>query len=87
MRTRCAPFRRAQFDTLGRLAKSHAEHTAVVTAVQRADADAAARSMRAHIIVVRSAVDALAGAVARQPREQFRGRRSELASTNEAKPR
>ena len=26
VRTRCAPFRRAQFETLGRLAKSHAEH-------------------------------------------------------------
>ena len=52
VRTRCAPFRRAQFETLGRLAKSHAEHDAVVTAIQRGDADAAATEMRAHIIVV-----------------------------------
>ena len=35
LRTRCAPFRRAQFETLGRLAKSHAEHAAVVDAIQR----------------------------------------------------
>ena len=66
VRTRCAPFRRAQFETLGRLAKSHAEHEAVVTAIQRGDADAAATEMRAHIIVVRTAVDAVAGAAARR---------------------
>ena len=66
VRTRCAPFRRAQFETLGRLAKSHAEHDAVVTAIQRGDADTAANEMRAHIIVVRTAVDAVAGEVARR---------------------
>ncbi|CAN5125224.1 GntR family transcriptional regulator [soil metagenome] len=61
VRRRCAPFRRAQFETLGRLAKSHAEHGAVVDAIQRGDADLAATEMRAHIIVVRTAVDAVAG--------------------------
>jgi DNA-binding GntR family transcriptional regulator len=61
VRKRCAPFRRAQFETLGRLAKSHAEHGAVVTAVQRGDAQMAATEMRAHIIVVRNAVDEVAG--------------------------
>jgi DNA-binding GntR family transcriptional regulator len=65
VRKRCAPFRRAQFETLGRLAKSHAEHDAVVTAIQRGDADGAARAMRAHIAVVRDAVDAVAGGVIR----------------------
>lgn len=65
VRMRCAPFRRAQFETLGRLAKSHVEHGAVVDAIQRGDADAAATEMRAHIVVVRSAVDAVAGEVAR----------------------
>ena len=69
VRQRCAPFRRAQFETLGRLAKSHAEHGAVVTAIQRGDADAAATEMRAHIIVVRTAVDAVAGEAVRR-REQ-----------------
>ncbi len=66
MRKRCAPFRRAQFETLGRLAKSHAEHGAVVTAIQRGDAQMAATEMRAHIIVVRNAVDEVAGAAIRR---------------------
>ena len=61
VRKRCAPFRRAQFETLGRLAKSHAEHGAVVGAIQRGDADLAATEMRAHIVVVRTAVEAVAG--------------------------
>ncbi len=66
VRKRCAPFRRAQFETLGRLAKSHAEHGAVVTAIQRGDAQMAATEMRAHIIVVRNAVDEVAGAAIRR---------------------
>ena len=41
VRKRCAPFRRAQFETLGRLAKSHAEHGAVIEAIQRGDAQIA----------------------------------------------
>ena len=61
VRTRLAPYRRAQFETLGRLAKSHKEHDAVVTAIQRGDAEGAASAMRAHIIVVRAAVDAVVG--------------------------
>ncbi len=75
VRTRCAPFRRAQFETLGRLAKSHAEHDAVATAIERGDADAAATEMRAHIIVVRTAVGEVAGEAVR--------RRSESASSAE----
>jgi DNA-binding GntR family transcriptional regulator len=65
VRKRCAPFRRAQFETLGRLSKSHAEHGAVVTAIQRGDAEGAAKAMRSHIAVVRTAVDAVAGAMLR----------------------
>jgi DNA-binding GntR family transcriptional regulator len=61
VRTRCAPFRRAQFETLGRLAKSHTEHGRVVAAIQRGDAETAAMDMRAHIDVVRGAVDEVAG--------------------------
>ncbi len=66
VRKRCAPFRRAQFETLGRLAKSHAEHGAVVAAIQRGDADSAACEMRAHIVVVRHAVDDVAGEARRR---------------------
>lgn len=38
----------------------------MVNAIQRGDADEAAREMRAHIIVVRTAVDAVAGEAARR---------------------
>jgi len=71
VRRRCAPFRRAQFETLGRIARSHAEHDAVVEAIQRGDADLAAREMRAHIIVVRSAVDEVASDVVRRSETAF----------------
>lgn len=66
VRRRCAPFRRAQFETLGRLAKSHAEHDAVVTAIQRGDAEAAAAGMRLHMVVVRNAVEEVTGEAARR---------------------
>ncbi len=49
VRRRVAPFRRAQFRTLGRLAISHAEHDRVVQAILRGDKEAAAREMRAHL--------------------------------------
>ncbi len=65
VRQRCAPFRRAQFETLGRLAKSHAEHRAVVEAIQRGDATLAATEMRLHIKVVRDAVEEVAGPAVR----------------------
>ena len=65
VRHRCAPFRRAQFETLGRLAKSHAEHGAVVEAIQRGDATLAATEMRLHIKVVRDAVEEVAGPAVR----------------------
>ena len=52
-RTRVQPFRRAQFRNLGRLAKSHAEHDAVVIAILRGDRIGASSAMRAHIELVR----------------------------------
>jgi len=57
VRQRVAPFRKAQFESLGRLSKSHLEHERVVEAILRGDGEAAAREMRAHIVVVRDAVD------------------------------
>lgn len=45
-RARVQPFRRAQFRNLGRLAKSHAEHDRVVTAINRGDRAGAAAAMR-----------------------------------------
>jgi DNA-binding GntR family transcriptional regulator len=61
VRQRVAPFRRAQFETLGRLAASHAEHGLVTLAIQRGDAAGAARAMHAHLAVVRAKVDDVEG--------------------------
>lgn len=60
-RTRVQPFRRAQFAALGRIAKSHAEHEAVVAAILRGDRAAASAAMRAHIFIVRDAYGRLLG--------------------------
>lgn len=57
VRARLAPFRHAQFDTIGRIEKSHAEHGRVAEAVIRGDGEAAAEEMRRHILVVRTAVE------------------------------
>jgi DNA-binding GntR family transcriptional regulator len=54
-RQRLRPFRRAQFQTLGRLAASHLEHGTIVEAILRGDRSAAERSMQRHIADVRDA--------------------------------
>ena len=59
-RQRLQPFRRAQFGALGRLAKSHREHSAVVDAILQADRDAAEAAMRKHIAIVETAYQQLA---------------------------
>lgn len=56
-RARLAPFRRAQFRTVGRLANSFEEHDRVVQAISRGDRDAATREMRSHIGTVKEAFD------------------------------
>lgn len=61
-RVRAAPFRRAQFRNLGRLAKSHAEHDLVVRAIQRGERDRASDAMRAHIATVHQEYEIYAGA-------------------------
>jgi DNA-binding GntR family transcriptional regulator len=60
-RQRLQPFRRAQFGALGRLAKSHAEHGAVVEAIMRGDRQAAELAMRQHISIVEDAYQRLVG--------------------------
>ena len=62
-RTRISPFSRAQFRTLGRLARSHQEHGRVVEAILRGDRDGAATAMRAHIETVRDAYGSYVEAV------------------------
>jgi DNA-binding GntR family transcriptional regulator len=59
-RLRVRPFRRAQFRNLGRLAKSHVEHDAVVTAIMRGDRTGAAEAMRCHIKTVGDEYEAYA---------------------------
>jgi DNA-binding GntR family transcriptional regulator len=48
-RRRLAPFRAAQLEAPDRMRKSHEEHVAIVTAIQRGDASGAAAALRAHI--------------------------------------
>jgi DNA-binding GntR family transcriptional regulator len=62
-RLRVAPFRRAQFRNLGRLAKSHVEHDRVVEAILRGDRSRAAEAMRAHIMTVREEYEVYAGRI------------------------
>lgn len=66
VRQRVAPFRKAQFEGLKRLSRSLEEHERVVGAILRGDADTAAAEMRAHIIVVRDAVDDVVAPPARR---------------------
>ena len=48
-RARIAPFSRAQFRNMGRLARSHEEHARIIAAILARDARTASRVMRAHI--------------------------------------
>jgi DNA-binding GntR family transcriptional regulator len=56
VRNRVAPFRKAQFQSTGRLMRSVSEHETVVRAVLAGDADAAAAAMRDHLTYVRGSV-------------------------------
>ncbi len=55
LRRRLAPFRRAQFQTLGRLPKSWSEHDAVVKAILAGDAPGAHAAMLLHVDLVEDA--------------------------------
>jgi DNA-binding GntR family transcriptional regulator len=60
-RQRLQPFRRAQFATLGRLARSHAEHGLIVEAILRGNERQAEDMMRGHITQVEDAYHKLIG--------------------------
>lgn len=60
-RQRLQPFRRAQFSTLGRLARSHAEHGLILEAILRGNQMEAERTMHAHITLVENAYHRLVG--------------------------
>jgi DNA-binding GntR family transcriptional regulator len=61
-RTRLQPFRRAQFQSLGRLAASHREHGDIITAIMRADRAGAVQAMTQHILDVRDTYQQIAQA-------------------------
>jgi DNA-binding GntR family transcriptional regulator len=61
-RRRLAPFRAAQLEAPDRLRRSHEEHGAILTAVQRGDSAEAAAALRRHIGVTGETWNAMAGA-------------------------
>jgi DNA-binding GntR family transcriptional regulator len=62
LRRRLAPFRRAQFRTEGRVARSHAEHGAIVKAIAACDAEAAHAAMFHHMSLVEDSFGQLGAA-------------------------
>jgi DNA-binding GntR family transcriptional regulator len=66
VRQRLAPFRKAQFEGLDRLTKSHVEHDRVVRAILRGEGENAADHTREHMAVVRDAVDDVVVATGRR---------------------
>ncbi|NDW07594.1 FCD domain-containing protein [Jiella sp. 40Bstr34] len=65
VRRRLAPFRNLQFEAFQRPELSHREHERIVDAIVSGNGEAAASAMRAHILIVRQAVDAVDLAVQR----------------------
>ena len=59
IRRRVAAYRRAQFRTAGRLARSHAEHDAVVKAIVSAEPARAHAAMLHHVDLVRASFEKL----------------------------
>jgi DNA-binding GntR family transcriptional regulator len=70
LRRRLAPFRRAQFRTVGRLPKSWAEHDAVVQAILSGDAPGAHAAMLHHVSLVEDAFEEFASEGTRVVEEQ-----------------
>jgi DNA-binding GntR family transcriptional regulator len=60
LRRRVAPFRRVQFQVEGRLARSNAEHDAVVQAILSGDAAGAHAAMLHHVGLVEDAFETFA---------------------------
>ncbi|WP_375451772.1 GntR family transcriptional regulator [uncultured Devosia sp.] len=58
-RQRLQPFRRAQFQLLGRLGRSHAEHGTVLDAILQGDRTGAEQAMGKHISIVEHAYQTL----------------------------
>ena len=67
VRNRLAPFRKLQFEGIGRLSHSLTEHDAIVQAIFRGDGEAAAALMRRHMEVVRTAVGEVSPSLREEP--------------------
>lgn len=83
LRRRLTPFRRAQFQAVGRLERSHAEHGSVVRAVLARDAAAANAAMLIHMSIVEDAfetVDAAPAKTRETARDEARDRRRPATS-------
>jgi len=68
LRRRVAAYRRAQFRTAGRLARSHAEHDAVVKAIVSAEPARAHAAMLHHVDLVEASFEKLIARSGRAPR-------------------
>lgn len=60
-RRRLSPFRRAQFLSSGRLARSYAEHDGILQAILQGNRDRASVLMRSHILTVEDSYEEYAG--------------------------
>lgn len=74
LRSRLAPFRRAQFQAPGRLRSSHAEHNVVVEAITRGDAATAHSAMLNHVSLIEDAFEKLAATAEVSPKAPVRKR-------------
>ena len=72
LRRRVAAYRRAQFRTAGRLARSHAEHDAVVKAVVSGDPARAHATMLHHVDLVEASFEKLLATTGEAPRPPAR---------------
>jgi len=68
LRRRVSAYRRAQFRTAGRLARSHAEHDAVVKAIVSAEPARAHAAMLHHVDLVEASFEKLLARAGQAPR-------------------
>ena len=73
LRNRVNPYRRYITDQPGRMAKSHAEHEAIIKAIDTGNADEAQRLMRGHVNMLGEVVADFIASLAGLPVPQNRG--------------
>ncbi|MCB1500845.1 MAG: GntR family transcriptional regulator [Bauldia sp.] len=78
VRNRLAPFRKLQFEGIGRLSHSLAEHDAILQAIFRGDGEGAATLMRRHMQLVRTSVGEVSPSLRGEPAEGAAGAGADL---------